>query len=634
VSKPLPDPVMLNEQVQENIHRRRTFHRAEIYLLSVLLIIGLAASFLLPISGGYDEETHLLRVWEMSAYSFIPNDELVGKMPFPAVYWELSYRRQPIVRAVKPDLWEKYGELSLDAHDYIYGNVETRSVYSPPLLLPQALVMRLFGRSQRFPALIVYYAIRFVGLLSYLILVWLAVRLIPYGKWILAVLASSPVAILQASTIGADAISNGIAFLFIGGTLAIAKRKELLWKDWVALAFLFFVLFWGKLNIIPLALLPFLVIRPPQFRIRHGYLSLLLVVVGLCLLEVFGWNLLAYSRLHTAPDGTDPVGQIRFILLQPLEFLFILSGNIWTKGLDYLRGWIAIYGFAYWPIPTWTYYLYITGLATALLIREKNEEIEKRTRRGLLIVFIITYLATIISLYVTFNPVGHDFIAGVQGRYFTTVMPLLFLALAGLPFQKWIRVPAFFVMILGGLSLFLYIAGMYLSYHVPCGSQYYQPGLCYQPNYKNWAPDELYSPPVSKQLTISQEIVPECNGVTELRIWVRAAEADPNGLTEFILKDMDLDREVINVSVMNSELPDGNWFTLNFPPDWESDGKFYFLTIQGDDQSALGPRVAYSLKPEFPAGKLFENDQEIKKDLIFQTGCIAGFDIPRQAKSP
>jgi len=602
------------------------------YVLVILFVFGLGACFLLPISGGYDEETHLVRAWQMSAFQFLPNDEASGKMPFPAVYWELSYRRQVIVRSVEPDFWMKYKDLAMDAHDYIYDSVETRSVYPPPLLLPQAMVLRWLGRSQRLPALPVYYACRVIGLLSYILLAWLAVRLIPFGKWIFAILAASPVMILQASTISADTISNGIAFLFIGGSLAIAYRKDLHWKEWSYLAILVFVLFWGKINIVPLVLLPFLIIRPSQFKIRHGYILLLTLTLALFAVEVAGWNVLAYSRLHTPPDGTDPTGQVKFILAHPLEFISILGRDIMMKGFKYLQNWIAVYGFNYWPVPSWTYYLYGMSLVSALLV--DAEEIEKRTRLALLTVFVISYLSTITLLYLTFNPVGYATIEGVQGRYFATVMPLLCLALAGLLFQKPIRIPSLLPVIFGGLSLSLYIMGMYLSYHVPCGSQYYQTGLCYQPNYKNWAPDELYSAPISNQLTLSQEIVPECNGVSELRVWVDASGADPNGITEFSLKDVHLGQTVTSISVANSELPHGDWYTLNFQPDWESNGKFYLLTILGNTQNGLGPRVAYSLKPEYPAGKLFENDRPLEKDLIFQTGCLMGLEKLLQPRSP
>ena len=602
-----------------------SFHGAEIYLILATLVFGLAACFLLPVSGGYDEETHLLRVWEMSSLTFIPNEALGEGMPFPAVYWEMSYRRPFIVRAVEPDFWDKYGGLTLDAHDYIYGSVETRSVYSPPLLLPQALVMRYLGRSWQLPALTVFYACRLIGLLSYLLLTWLAVRLIPFGKWILAILATSPVAILQASTISADTISNGIAFLFIAGTLFIAEKKEIDRKAWSFLVFLLFILFWGKLNIVPLAILPFLVIRPSQFKNRFGYVILLITAIFLFLLEVLGWNVLAYSRFHTALEGANPLEQVKFILFHPVQIFSILVTDLWAKGINYFRNWVAIYGFAYWPVPVLTYYLYIAGLIAAIFVNE-DKEISNGTRIGLFIVFIVTYAATILSLYITFNPVGNNVVEGVQGRYFATVLPLLFLAFACLPFSKRINPPAFFSTFLAGTALTIYIAGMYLSYHVPCGSQYYDQGLCYQPNYKNWAPNDLYSAQISNQLTLKQEIVPECNGLTEVRVWVNADGVDVNEKTTFVLRDVSQQREVVSVPVSNSELPEGSWYTLNFPADWESAGKLYLLLIEGGALNSTGPRIAYSLRQEYPAGKLYENEEPINRDVIFQTGCIAGWE--------
>ncbi len=136
----------------------------EKFLLLVLLIFGSIACLTIPLSAGYDEETHIVRAWQMAHLYFVPNEQLGTRLPFPALYWELSYRRQPIVEAVAPGLWSKYGSLRLDAHDYVYASVETRSVYSPLLLLPQALTLRYLGLSLQLPALAVYYACRFAGL--------------------------------------------------------------------------------------------------------------------------------------------------------------------------------------------------------------------------------------------------------------------------------------------------------------------------------------------------------------------------------------------------------------------------------------------------------------------------------------
>ena len=104
------ESVELKERVKDIFFDNERLRGVEIYLIIVLLVFGVSACFLLPVSGGYDEEPHLMRVWEMSSFTFLPNEKLGNEMPFPRVYWDLSYRRQLLVRAVEPDFWEKYGD--------------------------------------------------------------------------------------------------------------------------------------------------------------------------------------------------------------------------------------------------------------------------------------------------------------------------------------------------------------------------------------------------------------------------------------------------------------------------------------------------------------------------------------------
>ncbi|MBI5962436.1 MAG: DUF2142 domain-containing protein [Chloroflexi bacterium] len=610
----------MKDKTKSFLYEPGRLYGPEIYLIIVLLVFGTLACFLLPVNGGYDEEEHLIRVWEMSDYTFLPNEKLGNKLPFPRIFREISYRRDFIVRAVPANFWEKYGDLSLDSMDYIY-DVNTRSVYSPPLLLPQALVMRFLGRNLQTPALTVFYACRLAGLLSYILLSFLAVRLIPYGKWTLAILAASPVAILQAATVTPDTISNGIAFLFIGGSLSVATRMDLHWKELTALMVLVLVLFWGKINIVPLALLPFLFILPSQFKVKHGYMILLAATVGLFTIEVAGWNLFAYSRYHDALSGADPAGQIKFILAGPLQFIGILFENIRQSYADYLRAWMAIYGLDYWPVPIWTYYLYGAGLLTTLSMQKIESTTDRRLRIGLFVTFLATYLWTIVSLYISYTPVGSEVVRGVQGRYFAGVMPLLFLALACLPSLSRIRIPAQLPLTLGAGSLLVYITGMYLSYHVICGSQYYTGGLCYQPNYKNWAPNELYSAPISKDLSLHQGVVAECDGMAEFRVWMDVSASDLKGITNFSLVDAKTNREVASSSVSNADLPEKSWYTLTFPPNWDSSGRLYVFNI--NTANGQGPRIAYSLQQEYIEGDLYENSDTINRDMIFQMGCAS-----------
>ncbi len=599
----------------------------EWFAIIAILTGGLVIVFMTPVSAGYDEETHLARVWEMSSFQFIPNASLGNQQPFPAIYYQLSYRRQKMVEPVTPEFLTHIASKPIDANDYIYGDFQTRSVYSPPLLFPQAMTMRYLGRSLHLPALTVFYACRAAGLLSYLILAWLAIRTIPFGKWVLAVLIAAPMTLFQAATISTDAITNGIAFLFVGGSLGIASRSQIDWKRWWVLVVLFFMLFWGKVNLVFLAPLPFILIPASKFKMKAGYALLLFAAILLLVIEVGGWNLLAYTSYLgslKSTEGLSASGQTAFILHHPFTFIKILFDNFIASTGEYLRGWLALYGYDYWPVPSLTIILYPLAILAALLYKYDDQLPDLKTRITLFGLFILGCIGTVSSLYLSFTPVGSPFILGVQGRYFIPIMPLLFLALTGLAALERFRKLGAWIGSFTSAGLLIYLVGLVLSYHVVCGSEYYRTGLCYLPNYKNWAPDQRYSPPISNQVTLKQEILPRCNDLTSIRVWVNSSGSAINAVTEFIVKAND-NQVTAQRTISDHELPDGNWFALNFAPDPSSLGKLYTLTIQSDDPASVNSlKVSYSLKPEYTDGKLYENGQAVPQDMIFQYGCAAG----------
>jgi uncharacterized membrane protein len=172
------------ESIQSSVNKRSIFQRftaPELFVLIFLLLFGSFLAFRIPLGAGFDEETHQLRVWEMSAFECIPNARLSSEMQFPAFYWDNSYRRQAILQPVDPAFWSENGGISIESNGFVEENLTTRSVYSPLLLLPQSLVMFFLGRLLHLPALTVLVAMRLAGLLSYTLLVWLAVRFAQLG---------------------------------------------------------------------------------------------------------------------------------------------------------------------------------------------------------------------------------------------------------------------------------------------------------------------------------------------------------------------------------------------------------------------------------------------------------------------
>ena len=58
----------------------------EVLLCALLLIFGIPMLLLIPPGAGYDEEDHLVRVWEMSGFSFIPGQISPEEMKYPKIF--------------------------------------------------------------------------------------------------------------------------------------------------------------------------------------------------------------------------------------------------------------------------------------------------------------------------------------------------------------------------------------------------------------------------------------------------------------------------------------------------------------------------------------------------------------------
>lgn len=601
--------------------------KAQTLLLLTLLPMGLILILSVPVGGGFDEIEHLRRTWEMSALHFIPNSKLGEEMPVPAIYEELSYREQPIVRDVERDYWRRYGSLPLGARGYTSVGAATRSVYSPPLLLPQTLAVRYLGRKFDLPALPVLYGARLGGLLGYLALAYLAVRFIPVGKWTLAVLAAAPMMLFQASTVTADTLSNGFSLLFIGGALAVVGKDRIGRWGVLSLLGLTALLFTAKANNAPLALVPLLLVRPRQFRAKALYGITLAGITLLFFIEIVGWNALAYPGGDVMISQAGPLEHLLALSSRPFRFLVQLVGDLAVNGIDYLRGWIAAYGYYYWPVPLLVYWLWGGALVAAVAVDSQEGTHDRRDRWAFVGGWLSCYLATAMLLqFISVSP-GSGQLRELQGRYLSGFMPLLPLAAVGSLRLAALRERDWVIGSLGAPALALFALGAVLSYHLPCGSSYYQFGLCYQPNYKNWSP-ELASPPTSPPLAagnrLEQSFEAECDGLTEVRLWARSPADRSGGAAAFSVSEVGVSDELLTTEIEFESFPVDGFLRLTFEPQWSSRGRRYSLGVRGLDAVDEAPVLVYTQRPEYARGRLLVNGFPLEDDLFFQAGCLTG----------
>lgn len=600
--------------------------RVEVFLLLILLLFGVPMILLIPPGAGYDEEDHLVRVWELSAFSIVPGQMSPQELRYPTIFRDFAYRQQGSTGIIDAGFWQSYARAAVYERGFVRREIDTKSVYSPALLLPQAVMINLFGRVADLPALPVFYAARFAGLLSYLLLTWLAIRQIPFGKWILLVLAAAPMALFQAATTTPDAISNSIGFFFIAGCLRLAQAEKIKGRETENLILLIFLLFLAKLNLLPLILLPFLLIPPSRFTSSRLYFFLVAVTVVLFLVEVAGWNWIASTNFSSLLlDEANPRAQLLYILGNPFAFLQTVLNDLIVNGWAYFQGWINGYGYYYWTPPQIVAIFFLLSLIAALLIDSTAGQVNRKTRLVFLLTFVSGYIATIASLYLSYTSIGSDQVFGVQGRYFLPLVLPLLLALASFSWERKIALPStkwIITFLTGALSVNL--LGLYFSFHIPCGSTFYQTGLCYRPLFKDLPSEVRTSEPVSTETSLTQEIAVACNGLAEVRVLVAPSNGN-EGTTRFLLEDSSSMQTLLDTSIANNQIRVDDWHSLRFEPDWNSAGKQYTLQISGLNGSPnQGLRFLLTPQSEFNLGQSYENGQLLEQDIVLQYGCVTG----------
>jgi len=324
-------------------------------------------------------------------------------------------------------------------------------------------------------------------------------------------------------------------------------------------------------------------------------------------------------------NNANAGAQLRYILSHPLVFPLILLKDPFINGWTYLQGWINGYGYFYWTPPQIVSIFFLLSLGAALLIDSTREHVSPKTRIIFLLVFLAGYLAAAVPLYLTFTTVGLNQLLGVQGRYFIPLASLPILALASILTAKTFSISSHWAITFLAIALSLNLIGIFLAFYVPCGTTYYQTGLCDRPLYKDFTNETHLSQPISKEISVMQETQVACDGFTEMQVLLTPSQPNTPGTTRFMLQDLSNDQTLFDTSLMNNQISAETWVPLRFDPDWHSAGKTYTLKISSTDTIAgQGLKLLYTPQSEFDLGKLYENGQLQDDHVVLQYGCATG----------
>lgn len=320
--------------------------------------------------------------------------------------------------------------------------------------------------------------------LIYVFVTYFAVKLAKQGKILVAVIALIPNNLFTATSISYDGVVN--SFLLLASVLVmnefLEKEKKLSPKSALPILLSFTIGATAK-QIYILMTLPLLFLPNSKFPSMKKSILFKSCIVGICacmLYHVLFPNTTISGvaqitqTLETAGDsrseGTNVLGQIQYIIGNPLEYSSLLLKSMFSRVFHWFTGAdeFLMYGYL-GNIGKWFTCLLFITILLASLVTPKSQAIKGMCKKYISLHLIMAFCMCAVvwtSLYLSFTKVGNHTILGVQNRYFIPI----FYAVFSCFFNQKIKIPikkTRYNMFLLGLMLFINVYGIYQLMIVP-----------------------------------------------------------------------------------------------------------------------------------------------------------------------
>ena len=399
-----------------------------------LMVAPLTCIFFLvtmPTFKNHDEYYHWLKAYEVSQGTLMtPQEDGVqgSMMPegvskvFPTDWTNLDYQMMKDLLDVK---------LNEDNKGIL--NPETAAVYSFVQYIPQATGIAL-ARLVTDNVYLITYGGRIVNMIFALLVLYFAIKLMPFGKKLLLIPAMIPIAIEGFTSLSPDAMTISVAFFYIAYILHLAfgKKEQLGMKEKVILLISSIVIALCKIVYIPLVGL-ILIIPKEKFKNQGNKNKILnfCVIAGIAVIINLIWLAISSRYLSTFREGDSKI-QVLLALQNPILYIQNVLYTFNLNGSNYLLslfgadlGWgelIKLYSIV--PYAFLGIYLF-----TAITDNELKDKLKKYQIVWISLVILAIVGLIFTSLYVQWTTVGQTSIAGIQGRYFLPILPLVMLLL-------------------------------------------------------------------------------------------------------------------------------------------------------------------------------------------------------------
>jgi uncharacterized membrane protein len=408
------------------------------------LFFGLKFIYLIPPFQVPDESVHFKRVYKLSTFDIFQTEtkgELVGDyMPSnldstPSHFSYLAFKpyNKTSKEAIKKEF--KYN-LNYENEQFIYNSASNYFYFS---YIPQIPVM-LVGRILDLKILTIYYIGKIFTLLFYLLAVWFTIRIIPFGKIVILVIALLPNTLQMCSSYSSDSCSNILSFVFIGillnlfttnDNISIKKTPQLL-----ILIFISWVLGTIKPVYFPMVLLVTLIPLSKFENKKEFYFFNTICIIG----GLFCTGLWLYliSKINAIPPelnsnpNFNPGLQLQNLFYSPLKVLTTFYNTFSYFWGFYWQSSVGILGYLDTMLNPWIYKTFYWMLFVAILFDFQKNNLKLFQSLSLFFIGIGIIFSIFFGLYV-YTPTNDFIVSGIQGRYFTPGLICIFLSFNSIP---------------------------------------------------------------------------------------------------------------------------------------------------------------------------------------------------------
>lgn len=416
------------------LRRKAVEFRIEFVVCTAVLVIGVIYSSIFVPFAVPDEGAHFLWAYKMSNTLLLMGD--ASPMRVDDMNFVETVGSNQLSGAYYGQLREAFSLIAIDptlVDSDMIGIYNPFSNRGPQVTLAPALgfaIARLIGLG----TIPMIYMGRFFNLLYFVVLLFFALRIIPRGKRILAIVALLPMTLQQVSSLSYDAGILGMSFVLFALIIrAIVVEGLLKTKELVGMVVFAGLLAPCKVVYASMVLLVFF-IPGKRFKNRPRRITfgvLVFAIPAILVASIMLMSIVTLASTQASEPGMRGYS-LSAIVERPGWFLDMFVNTLYQCAdfnfftmLGYSLG--SFQDGLFLPIAYFIPFLVIMLIA---IVRKKNERpLRTGLRATMISLFCIVFLFITLSMFLAFTKIGATHIEGIQGRYLLPVLPLLLLGL-------------------------------------------------------------------------------------------------------------------------------------------------------------------------------------------------------------